>query len=577
MGYGVRPFGPHRRRMWGFWAGAMSLFAGGAVLAGEIAPSQVTPDSLAPPPMTHAAAPVLPSPAPMAAPAGAQTLRFRLARLVVVDGYEEFAAPTAALTKPLEGRTVSVADLFALAGAVEAIYASHGYALVRVTVPAQRLVDGGEARLSVIDGFVERLELDGVPERARAAVSARVGPLVGRRRLQLSELERAVLLAGDISGLRLRSALARGQTPGGTVLALEGEHQLVSVSVGADNLLPATLGGWEWNRRLAVTSALGFGEQAYVSLASGFAMADYGFPMAPLSTIGGGVALPIGGDGWTLNPEFTRSITRLAPEPGVAASIGYLDRATLRTSYPLVRSRDTTFTLTGALESIDQQLYAPLFGVDTSHDAYGALRLGANWQGAAFAYAPFQLNGQISHGLGGRNPGLGDVPLSRQDAGPTFTKLEGDIHLDVPLPLLSKLAFIGRGQWSFRRPQLVSEQYALDGADALSAFVQGTLSVDAGETLRAEWSRPVAASVDFGAASVTPYLFAAQGVGRVYAPTLVEQSLVRATSIGLGFRFAIDRPDGSGATVGAEASRGFSNAQGEPVVSRGVLTLAVHN
>ena len=75
----------------------------------------------------------------MAAPAGAQTLRFRLARLVVVDGYEEFAAPTAALTKPLEGRTVSVADLFALAGAVEAIYASHGYALVRVTVPAQRL------------------------------------------------------------------------------------------------------------------------------------------------------------------------------------------------------------------------------------------------------------------------------------------------------------------------------------------------------------------------------------------------------------------------------------------------------
>ena len=186
MGYGVRPFGPHRRRMWGFWAGAMSLFAGGAVLAGEIAPSQVTPDSLAPPPMTHAAAPVLPSPAPMAAPAGAQTLRFRLARLVVVDGYEEFAAPTAALTKPLEGRTVSVADLFALAGAVEAIYASHGYALVRVTVPAQRLVDGGEARLSVIDGFVERLELDGVPERARARLHSRAHtPARARTRTQI--------------------------------------------------------------------------------------------------------------------------------------------------------------------------------------------------------------------------------------------------------------------------------------------------------------------------------------------------------------------------------------------------------
>ena len=579
MGENGRPRPPPWRDalVAGGMACALLIAAAAAASATEIAPSQVTPESFAPAPLMRGSAPVVPSPGALPAPAGGETLRFRLGHLVVDGDYEEFAEDTAALARTAEGRTMSVADLFALASQIEQRYADHGYALVRVTIPPQKLSDGGEARLEVVDGFIESIQLDGVPEAARAAVSERVGGLIGRHRLKLPVLERAILLAGDLAGLRLRSALARGQTPGGTALVLEGEQRLVSVSAGFDNLLPPTLGRWEWNARLAVNNALGFGEQAYVSLASGFGMTQYGFPNAPLGSLGLGFSTPIGGDGWTLNPEVSRSITRLAAEPGVAASIGFLDRLALRSAYPLVRSRDQNLILNVALESVDQQLFIPLFGVDATHDAYGALRLGANWQGLLLGAAPLQWNAQFSQGLGGRYPRLGQTPpLSRQDTTPRFAKLNSDVHLDVPLPLASKLSLIERGQWSFARAQLVSEQFAMDGQDALSAFMQGGLGVDAGETLRGELSRAAAWPAD-GGAVLSPYVFAGQGYGMIYAPTYVEKSHIRATALGLGLRVAFDRPDGSGADVGAELSRGFSNAPGEATSSRAVLTVSLHN
>ena len=549
-----------------------AAFVPPSAAAPPLAPSQVTRDTYSPQPASPPAAFDLPPAALLAAPLGAQGLRLRVRHIIVEQGFADLREATLALAKPLEGRKVSVAQLFALANAVEALYGANGYALVRVTVPPQRLADGGDARIRVIDGFIESLSLADVPERSRAVVFARLAPLVGRRRLKSAELERAVLLAGDVVGLRLASALARGATLGGVALGLKAQERLVTGALGTDNNLPASLGGWEWNARLALNNPLGFGEQGYLSVTSGYALGGDGFAMSPLRTLAAGVVSPVGVDGLTLNPEVTQSLTHPLPAAGAPPSTGALERAALRASFPLQRTRASNLTLTAALELTDQQLYSPLQNVDFSHDRYTALRVGASWQGATFWGASIQTGAQASQGLGGRRASDA-VPLSRLGAGPDFTKLTGDVKLSQPLPGALRLDLSAHGQWTFQTPQLTSEEFALDGADALSAFPQGAFSVDAGETARAELSRPVVLPTSFGAMSLSPYLFGAQGYGLIYKATVVEQSRLRTAAFGLGARFNFDRPDGfSGGFVAFELSRGLSDVPGATANNRAAIS-----
>ena len=141
-------------------------------------------------------------------------------------------------------------------------------------------------------------------------------------RLTLAEIERRLLIAGDAPGLRLKSTLMRGQTDGGTRLVLEGTHRLLSGSIGVDNRLDKTLGRWQLNGNLALNSPFGFGEQFYGAFGSG---TDFGPAFgtdARLRLFGGGAVIPLGSDGWTINPEYTQSQTQPTPLPGAPATRG---------------------------------------------------------------------------------------------------------------------------------------------------------------------------------------------------------------------------------------------------------------
>ena len=165
---------------------------------------------------------------------------------------------------------MSVADIFAAANAIEQAYAAHGYVLVRVAVPPQKLENGGTLHLVVIDGFVEGVDVKGVPEKQRALVQARLASLIGERHVTLSEIERRLILASDIPGLVLSSTIARGTAPGGTLLVLEATQSAVAGTLGFDNRLPSSLGTWELNGALAVNSPLGYGEQIYGAASTGY-------------------------------------------------------------------------------------------------------------------------------------------------------------------------------------------------------------------------------------------------------------------------------------------------------------------
>jgi hemolysin activation/secretion protein len=392
----------------------------------QVAPSRVTPETLRPP------APSAPEGLPpsggarLQVPAGAESLSFIVGRVTIEGTFPELDGETRALVRTVEGHRVTVAKVYEVANALEQAYARAGYILVRVTVPPQKLNDRGPLQIVVVDGFIENVQVDHVPDRVRSLVSARMASLIGRRHIQLAEIERRLLITGDVPGLRLKSTLATGKTPGGSLLVLEGTHRLVTATATIDNRLPSSLGTWSYGTSVALNSAFGFGEQFYISAQSSGDPARILDFTSPLRVLGAGAVLPLGTDGWILNPEYTNSRSQTLPATGGLVSIGQFERYALRTSYPLIRTRTKLLSLNAAFEFIQQTVALPLFSIDLNKDRYGVLRVGAAYEtGLPWWGAALQTSATFSQGTGGRDNAdalASGIPLSRQGAGAVFFK-----------------------------------------------------------------------------------------------------------------------------------------------------------
>lgn len=533
--------------------------------------SEVTPPTLRPPPAAEMRAPVA---APREGslrsdegPASAgSNLSFVAGQIRLVG--EEGPPPPGVedLLAAARGKRASVADLFALAAALERVYNEAGFLLVRVVVPPQALVDHGSVVLRIVDGFIEDVDASGIPERQRAAVMARLGHLVGRPRLHNDDLERALLVAGGLSGLTLKSALGRGRQPGGTLLVLNASHKRVSGHVSTDNRQSDNVGGWAVSGNLAVNSLLGRGEQVYVSATTPTQPNQIAAADSPMQVTGIGLVIPLGTDGLTFNPEFTHTATFDDGGFFTPATKGKLTRIALRFTYPLYLTRQRSLTLTTAAEYLNETSTYSDFGLMFRRDRYWSLRPGL--EGMAWLAGGRHVAGSIvlSQGLGGRD--IDDVMrtgvgLSRLGASPRFTKLNATATLRQPLDAATTLMLTARGQAAFGSALLQNERFSLDGTDAVSTFIAGGFRVDEGATLRAELQRNVPLPLDRGTLSVTPYLFASAGRGVTNEATVLEASSVTAAGFGAGVRIDAGLLEGRiGTSSGLEIGRQYTDLPG---------------
>jgi len=421
-----------------------------------------------------------------------------------------------------------VIDNIPLAARIEQAYATAGYVLARVVVPAQDLTDNGTVRLVVIDGVIERVDVNAVPERLRNIVSSRMASLVGEPHVTLDEIERRLLLVGNLPGLQLRSTLAAGMMPGGTLLIVEAAQNYVTGSIGVDDRLPGSLGTWAINTNVAANDALGLGEQVYVSYSPSLNSGT-----TRLQFAGGGLVVPIGSDGFTVNPEYTNSLARPIPEPGTPATRGDFQRFAFHAAWPLILTRDEMLTLQATGEWDAENLIATQFDTRLYDDNYGVARLDAHDTQVLPGGDLLVFDGSLSHGLGGRD-GTAAEPLSQQGARPDFTKFNAFIALRQPLTNSFEIDLTGRAQTSFGSSLMLAEQFSLDGPDALSSFAAGTFNVDQGVSLRFELARPfVLLPLPL---NVAPYLFGSYGYGQIVSPTTVQQPFINAGSAGVGVR-----------------------------------------
>lgn len=532
---------------------------------------QITEDDYSPPLQRMTGSLVFSGAPGLAAPAGADRLSIQLSDVSLQGALPGTGAETEALRRRLTGKRIAVSEIFAAAADLEAAYAREGYVLARVVIPAQTLVDGGALRLSVVNGFVEKIDTAAVPPALRGRIAGLTDPLIGRPGLRMNEIERRLLLAGDVFGVALGSALSQGGEPGGTVIILDPQFRSTTGFVGFDNTYSDRLGPLNLSAGVELNGWLGRGEVFYFR-ASGNpgGGSDGWFSENPrLRTIAGGAVFPIGNDGLTFGIEAANSRTK--PETSGATTTSEFERVSLRLFYPVIRTVKRNLSVQAALDiqSDRQDLVTGIGDFGLYLDKTRVLRLSAD------AFRQFDDGGALDagiilsagfDGLGARSAadvGLG-VPLSRDGADADFRKLEVSFRYRRPLAGNWGISLSGQAQTSFGEPLLSGEQFGITTSQGLSAFDQGDLSGDSGWLVRGEVSRSFQTEAYGKPLLINPYLFAAAGEVKLENPTALERPSIAASSFGLGVDLLLVRdPRFSSASLRVEYGKGNRNDDGE--------------
>ncbi len=475
-------------------------------------------------------------------------------RVVIAGGFPELQAQTAALIARVQGRRLNLLDAYQFAASVQQVYADAGYPLVSAVLQP-RFFARGEIHIEVVDGFIEDLDLSGVPVELRKLIRDRMAAIIGRRHLKLADIQRHILLIGELPGVVGATATKLGNEPGGIILVINATLTPFSYTFGAEDYLPREYGTVLYGQSFTLNNTLGLGETIHAQASSTGDFGRFFDGRAKSQAFGFGGVLPIGPDGFKLGASYTQS--RVSPSPvfgefsptvpGSEGVHGDLQRASVRAGYPLLLSPMQTVRAQLGFDFTDNVAYlgpspnfiapggVPIFNL--FHDRYEDVRAAGEWD----INFPWALGGRAAsalsytHGLGGLN-GTGIIPLSEPGASPNFNKLFAEVHVTQPLPENFVFAGLGRAQSSFRQPLMEAEQLQLAGPDALSGFALGTLFVDEGAVTRGELQRPIPLSIKGGVGVATPYVFGAWGGGRFDENITGLNPYVHAVSVGGGVR-----------------------------------------
>jgi hemolysin activation/secretion protein len=369
---------------------------------------------------------------------------------ILVEGAE--ALPQAAFAPVVEryvGRTLSPEELRALASDIAAVARDAGYGLATAWIPGQRL-ESGVLRIRLDEGRIDAVEVTG---SGRAAAEPRLRALAGGKPVRTAELERRLLLAGDVPGLRLGKA--RLQRRGGrNILAVTAVRDKVEGRASLDNWGSGTAGPVRARLSMDVNGVAGDDDRLSVDgVVTPFDPGE--FALVRL-----GYASALGADGTELSVGgyYARShaggVLSALDIEGRSAEIGFELR------HPLLRSRRSSlwasFAANLRTSSQDRQ------GATVRDDSLTTL--------AASLYAYQQLPSGRLRGRFTVTRGLalfgateaGDPRASRFDGDGVFTKVElwGDYEQRLGRGLSVLLA--AQAQLS-EGPLLSSEEMGLGG------------------------------------------------------------------------------------------------------------------
>ncbi len=500
----------------GFRAAATVL----GVCAATLAHAQSASDYLPSEPGTVAAPvplsepPASPPPVSPPAPAPAAEPSFRL-QAVEIDGATAIdPADFAPLWAPLIGQPVSVSTLTALADRIGAAYRDRGYVLSQAVVPAQTIEDG-RVRILVIEGFIDRIAVEGGTPGQAAAAARLFAPVATDRPLRMTTLERSVLLSRDTFAGSVETVLDPSPvTFGAADLDVLLEPDRFTGFAAADNRgsrlygpLTLTAGGSAYN-------LLGLNERIdgllalspdSTSLAYGEALLDLPLPALEGTLLDGG-RLEISANTSHGEPDLARSgsqdLTVTTDESNLSAGL----------VVPFIRTRSQNLFGRLGIDWQSSESVTRFAGSDAdSTDRLTVLRAQVTWDKADRFGGVTLVDAGLRQGL--------DLGSRIEAEGPAA----GDPQFTAASLTLSRLQRLGDAGWSVYAEaigQLAanvlpnSERFSLGNSTIGRGFAPGNTSGDSGWGGRLELRRDVSGEGLGGMQATQFYAFG--DYGRTY-------------------------------------------------------------
>jgi hemolysin activation/secretion protein len=535
--------------------------------------SGISPDLLAqaPPPVLQAPPPLAPptrppepgtitapsGPAAPGAPPGAESVTFTPVDIQVEGNTVYSRGELDALVRPLIGRQIPASEVFKLAEAIQRKYRDDGYFLATVTVPAQRVADG-RVRLLVTEGYISSVLVEGdvgpVSEKAKDYLDN----LIGKKPINISDLERYLLLTEDLPGVKVKAVMRPGREPGSSELIAQLTREWWDLFNQTDNRGADFTGVQQSLFSGGLNSFTSIGERIELSYFTTL-NAENNFLQAAYSG-------HIGSEGFRF--RLYGGYGRIVPGDPISQTgyVGQVTIAGLQVYHPLIRSRRLNVALSGSFDYY-RSIVDVTGGIRLSEIDLRSLRAGID----ASYRDPF--NG-VTYGTARLSKGInvlgaskaGDQLLPRQGSDPNYFKVNAELsrlqglYSDEDFSL--NLFVTGAAQFT-NNVLPPSEKFFLGGERLGRGYYAGQVTGD----------RAIAASIELQLSFAIPYndvqpssapssvagrvrglplqLYAFYDYGKAWNLASFETPTIVSRSFGFGVRANV----GDTLTVEAEAVR----------------------
>jgi len=396
-----------------------------------------------------------------------------LAGAIRVDGATALPPSAfAAAIEPYLGRPLGAEDLRALAGDVAAAARRSGFALATAWIPGQDLV-AGVLHVVIDEGRIDAIEAEGP---GHEEIERRLAALATGRPVRTADLERALLLAGDVPGASLgRPRIVRRN--GRNILVLRTDFDRVQGRAAIDNSGSATAGPIRARLAVDINGALTGGDRLSLG-----AMVT---PLQPreFQLVEAAYRAPVGRAGTEIGLSAYVGHSRAGGSLRDADIGGVSGQASLSVSHPLLRSRAASLWASASINVRDSRLdragerVRDERIVTTSASLYANGMLGGGRMRARLSYV---------QGLDWLRATMrGDPRASRADAGGRFSVIRAWAQYERALGRGFSIEVAGQAQIA-SRPLLASEEMGLGGRQFLRAFDYWEYSGDEGAAGYAE-------------------------------------------------------------------------------------------
>jgi hemolysin activation/secretion protein len=497
-------------------------------------------------PLSRPGGPVVSLPSTVAPP-GAENLKVTVRGVRIVGGTIYSPEDLEPLYRDLIGHEVPVTAVYDIAQRITAKYGADGYVLSRAVVPPQELSPSGAVvRIQIIEGYIDRVEWPPALSKYRDFFSQYAAKITAERPINVKTLERYLLLASDLPGLKFTNSLKASPTnPGAATLVVEVVEKPVDVFARVDNRGTVARGPYQYFTSMNVNNLGRMHETWTLSTAGAFQVTELQYWMA-------GYRQVLTSEGLTLfvNNNYTRS----KPGTEILQLLEYKTRGDLfeaGMSYPFIRSREKNLIATALLFMSNDR--SDILGALNTLDRIRGIRLKADIDFADPIRAINQINLVLSQGIEALGSSTsGSANLSRANGQADFTKFEATFSRLQPLPGGFSVLLAAYSQWA-STPLLSPELCGYGGRAFGRAYDPSELVGDTCVELLAELRYDIPHTLQ-NVTQLQLYSYADRGWLHNLAPVPGTRENVDGASVGGGLRLGL-QPN---LTVDLSAARGVA-------------------